>query len=346
MPMGITKKNLASRLKAIREKKPKRKASVGRKKKIVKKAKTVSTSSNGGGGASLTGAHPIQVHQRHDASKFIAPLRQPYDTPKFNTMNGMSRLTINTAQDEGAILIHFWNQSAYRLILTYTNNVTPPSIRHQLVDKLNCYNSELPQSARHLRAILKIRNVTRADQVAGIIRVLSCTEFPLVSINVPSTALPMQLSAESWTAIQNYVRGQQMTTTYTAAEMRSTMSFPLAPGHDIAHRSYLGFVDVTTGQRMKDCLDVVIGNEPVAPTVFLFEPNSNPQTYDISIHHQDACQYAATSALNLLAYAPTQSAHEQFEQDKKVLKMIATKGEYDRALKSVTDKFMAKRFAG
>lgn len=342
--MGITKKNLSSRLKAIREKKPKRKASVGKKKKIVKKAKTVSTSSTGGGGgASLSGAHPVQVHQRHDASKFTAPLRQPYETPKFNTMNGMMRLTVNTGVDEGAVLIHFWSQSAYRVHVSYYNSNV---MRFQAVDKLNCYNSELPQSCRHLRAVLKIRNVTRADQVAGMVRVLSCTEFPSIEIANGSGVMPMQMTSITYLAIQNYVRGQQGTSTYSAAELRNTMSFPLCPGHEIAHRTYLGFVDVLTGQRMKDCLDVQTQQEPVQPTVFIFEPNTTQQSYDISIHHQDACQYAATSALNLLAYAPTQSAEAQFAADKRALATIATKGEYDKALKAAGEKFWAKRLTG
>jgi hypothetical protein len=342
MPMGITKKNLASRLKAIREKKPKRKRSVGKKKPVAKKAKTVSAGSTAS--VPLSGAHAVMIHQKHDASKYTTPLKQPYDTPKFNTMNGMGRITINFDAVETAVLIHFWNQSAYRTILSFKNS--SGALRHQLMDKLNCYNVEEPISARCLRATMKIRNVTRADQVAGMVRVLSCTEFPDVAVNVGTAALPMQIDSASFDAIVNYVRGQSRTTTISAAELRNTMSFPLAIGHDLTHRTYYPWQKPTTGQGMLNLLAATVGNEPMSPTVFVFEANAAIQTYDVSFHHQDACQYAATSALNLLAYAPTTSTQAQHDHEKKVLRDIASKGELEKLVNAFRDKQIAKRLTG
>jgi hypothetical protein len=270
---------------------------------------------------------------KHDAANKKMPLGTPYPMSKFNTMNGLSRQTVNLPTDSTAIMIVWWSPSGFRCILNYKGT----TVTGASTADLSCYLTETPVTLRHLRQSVKIRNVTKADNVAGTVRTLLMTEQP--SNPTAGSGNPFTWETATYDNFVNYCRAQNETVSFSAAELRATRSFPLVPGHAIAHQDYQPWVSIGGAIDIQTMYRTQGTKEAVLPMMFLFENPGAAQVYDISIHTQDACQYAASSALTLIAYAPTVTREEQRAHENKVLALHAARGVYENELAKFNQKY-------
>ncbi len=346
MPMGITRKRLANLRQKVNtptvpnKPSPKRRAANKLNAKRTLKDTYKLNRKVRARRLTQTQSHPSAIMAKHDAYGKKTPLPTPYHSSKFNTMNGLIRATVNLDPGWTAIMICFWVPNGLRCIINYKTG--PTTVVGTAVDRLSCYQTEVPVTMRHLRQSIKIRNVTKADNVAGTVRTLLMTEQPAnITVNSAQTIHPA-FDVATYDNFVNYCRGQNETVSFTAAELRATRHFPLVPGHSIAHQDYQKWYGYTDVAGIANMYIMAGEKEAVLPMLFLFEAPGASQTYDISIHAQDACQYAAASALTLLAYAPTVSSTEQHEHEKKVMELNAARGEYESALSKWKTGYKAK----
>lgn len=336
MPIGFKRKALAKIVRRVRARRggsaPKRRAqpkaapAASRPvRRWVKRARPQTTQP-----AAPTNSTTM-LHLKHDASRTTAPLALPYNTQKCNIMNGVSRITVNQTATMTYVLIAQWSPSKYRLHSWYNNNMglTAGAV---LGDPLPCYGTEVPESLRHMRMTLKIRNTSRADVVGGVVRFLVLTEWTPLTANSPATAGGLVPTFTTSVNLQNIIRGSNLTVTKTAAELRSTMSFPINPGHRIPHESYQKWLAPITQENFATMLNEMGSMEPTCPLAILFEPTEASQSWDIAVHCQDACQYEAKSALNLMAYTPPLATDAQWAHQREALAHIAQHGDYDMNL--------------
>lgn len=336
MPIGFKRKALAKIVRKVRARRggsaPRRsaqpkaapKAATRPTRRWVKRArpqKAIATPTNS----------QLSVHVKHDASLSTAPLALPYNTQKCNVMNGVSRLTITQYASYTYVLIAQWSPTKYRLHSWYNNNVggTGGAV---LGDPLPCYATEVPESLRHMKMTLKIRNTTRSDQVGGVVRFLVMTEWCQLTATNPDLASGVQPNLATSTNLQNIIRGSNLTRTKTAAELRSTMSFPIVPGHRIAHETFQKWGAPVTQTQFCNILNEQGSLEPTCPLAILFEPAEAAQSWDIALHCQDACQYESKSALNLMAYTPPLITDDKWQYQREILQRIAQHGDYDAAV--------------
>lgn len=284
----------------------------------------------------------LAVHVKHDASISTKPLALPYNTQKCNIMNGVSRLSITQYAGYTYVLIAQWSPSKYRLHSWYNNN-SGSTGGPVMGDPLPCYGTETPETLRHMKMTLKIRNTTRSDQVGGVVRFLVITEWSPLTTTGDGTAAPLQPNLVSSTNWQNIIRGSNLTRTKTAAELRSTMSFPIVPGHRIAHESFQKWLNPTTMGHFAEMMNTQGSLEATCPLAILFEPTEAPQSWDIALHCQDACQYEAKSALNLMAYTPPLATDVQWQHQRQIMADIAANGDYDQRVQQMADTIRNRR---
>lgn len=339
MPIGLKRKALARRVRKVKAKTSAPRAKAAPAPKAASRPVSRYVLRNGRLKRPMTS--PLSIHARHDAeTSGHRPLPMPYAATKCNIMNGLSRMSVPTSAGGTIIILCMWTPGAIRLCYFWHDNGAMLGVNG---DAISCYNTETPESLRHMRQTLKIRNVTRADQVAGVVRFLSATEWPNLAAQDGTVNGPLKPTIASFNNVVAWIRQNTATTTKTAAELRATMSFPIPPGHNVAHQTYQTWTNTPVNGNEYATLFNTIGKlEPTLPLFILIEPCNAAQAYDVAVHVQDACQYEARSALNLIAYTPPGTSQQKWDHQKKVLEHLAKNGDYSAAIKKYKEDYIVK----
>ena len=249
------------------------------------------------------------------------PLAVPGQTANFVTINGLVRTNVTT---EGSkILLFTWcpSQVVRFSIFNMTDrrwsgpNYTRLGTQTQRVD-----DGGLPVSLRPLRMSVRIRNTTVGADVGGSVRVLQADDWPLTEL--VSGANPFTISGDTRDKWQQYVDTHPMSHTYSAAELRSTHKFIIKPGQEIPFRQYHIFkqgmqTNANDNKEFGVSNDMFVfarTQEPMTALV-MYMPAVNAiteNTYEVTVHYQDAAQYEPASALHAQARAAPPANEQGF----------------------------------
>jgi hypothetical protein len=257
---------------------------------------------------------PFHSRNHHDAMGKMYPLPVPGQTAQFVTINGLVRETVNS--DGGKLLLFTWCPSQtvrFSIFNTTTRKWSGPNFTRLGTETGSITDGTLPVSLRPLRMSVRIRNITPGQSVGGSVRVIQAEDWPLTALT--SNANPFEISSTIKDKWMNFVNSHPMSHTYSAAELRTTHRFVLKPGQEIPFRSYHGFVQ---GMQANDNNnhDFTAANtnflfartlEPITALVMYIPDlgeNATENTYEVTVHFQDAAQYEPASAMHAQSRPP------------------------------------------
>ena len=249
----------------------------------------------------------------------VYPLAVPGQTANFVTINGLVRANVTTTGTK--IMLFTWcpSQTVRFSIFNMTNGeYTGPNFVRLGTQDGRVDDGSLPVSLRPLRMSVRIRNTTVGQDVGGSVRVLQADDWPLTEL--ANGLIPFSIGNNVRDRWQNYVDTHPLSHTYSAAELRTTHKFIIKPGQEVPFRQYHTFQQgMQTNQT---------GNKEFGVTnaMFIFARTMEPMTglvmylpsvgggsentYEVTVHYQDAAQYEPASALHAQA-RPAPPANEQ-----------------------------------
>lgn len=266
-----------------------------------------------------SGPHMFNARHHHDAMGKLYPLAVPGQTANFVTINGLVRTNVTT--EGGKILLFTWCPSQvvrFSIFNMHDRRWSGPNYTRLGTQTGRVDDGSLPVSLRPLRQSVRIRNTTVGADVGGSVRVLLAEDWPLTEL--VSGANPFVISGDTRDKWQAYVDSHPMSHTYSASELRSTHKFILKPGQEIPFRQYHIFKQGMQ-TNANDNKEFGVANEmfifartqePMTALV-MYMPQVNSlteNTYEVTVHYQDAAQYEPASALHAQA-RPAPPANEQ-----------------------------------
>lgn len=222
------------------------------------------------------------------------PVGTPGSIGNFVTVDGVSRMTIQTPATAGQniYLVVQWqpNQNAAGY-WTDTVGVVTPSPVPQL-------NSADPVSMRPLRLSVRVRNTSQFTAVQGHIRVLNIPQQLDWSWFDTATRA---VSSAFTTEVATMMGGNPSVRTYTAAELQKSHCWVLPPASAVNYREYQVFDPQVTNAQF--CAGMITGAQsgPMNVCIIQIPYVATQQTYDISVHCQNACRFKANTLYAHLA---------------------------------------------
>ena len=278
-------------------------------KQPMKKARRSSRrrSSKGNTGASK-GVSLLQARSHHDPLGKTLPLPVPGQTAAFVTQNGIIRHQINAGVGDTFILFS-WMPGAQKFFGWHGN-------RETFFPRASCFGPHnakavdggQPVSLRPLRMAIRLRNISSAQHVGGTIRTLLAEDTPSIDLSEETSnneqVHHIRVSEDTKNRWYSFVNTAHASHTFSASEVRMTHRWVLKPGQEIPFRSYHDFQNPNHQSEnhgdvgiMETMLTFGRKQEPLTALVF-FIPGSANNTYELTVHFQDACQYEPSSPLH------------------------------------------------
>ena len=287
------------------------------KKPAKQPMKRARRASRGRKGSAKPKANMFNARHHHDAMGKVYPLAVPGQTANFVTINGLVRANVTTAGTK--ILLFTWCPSQvvrFSIFKMDDRKWSGPNYTRLGTETGRVDNGSLPVSLRPLRMSVRIRNTTVGHDVGGSVRVLQADDWPLTELE--NNVNPYGISTECKNRWQSYVDTHPMTHTYSAAELRTTHKFIIKPGQEIPFKQYHTFKQGMQANNNDNKEFGVSGEmfifartqEPMTALVmYMPEVPDSQNTYEITVHYQDAAQYEPASALHAQA-RPAPPANE------------------------------------
>lgn len=236
---------------------------------------------------------PLAAHRFHDAmSRGDNPLPVPSAIGSFVTVPSVARGTINTGTGHAMYLIVQWNASEVRGIAINGNT-------RQYSPLLSCgqLSQTVPQSIRPLAMSLRLRNTSVYTATSGVVRILSIPEQISWGFDGQD-----KIALESFNAITGLVESHNATRSYTGAEFVHNRAVVLPPAARQPFGEYVEF-KASTSTPLQATLQEGSVHGCMNCCVVAWSPTTaQPNSWDISLHCQDAARYPADSGvLNVLA---------------------------------------------
>lgn len=149
---------------------------------------------------------------------------------------------------------------------------------------------------RPLRATIQIRNTSRADAAAGLVRVVNTPE-PLRLLFGNGGHLA------NFDTLGQHVASHADTKTYGVAQFRTTKFFNLYPASSTGYRAYHKFFMMDDGSGYNGVFSSQTAS-PAMNTLVLQFTQANDVQYEYTVHCQDAVHVTANGALHNQRQAP------------------------------------------
>jgi len=158
-------------------------------------------------------------------------------------------------------------------------------------DKVTAANASCPDSAMCSKLSVRIRNISKAVDVAGVVRVLNVSAgFSVYGLNGASTGL---------VDLIHYVNDHPRTRTFGAAELRASRQFDT---HPVDQAKYHTFTSPTTTLGQWD--DAV--TDPAMSSIVMLFPTTPLNHYEVTVNAHYYGRYRVTGPLaNMAAHPPT-----------------------------------------
>ncbi len=283
--------------------KAKRKTSVRRKRKSSAGSRPPARRLRARRGRGRRDLRLQDVKNHHDAWGKVKPLYVPNQTNNFVTINGIVRLELTLAEHTAgstypSIVVACWAPNQKVRLFGFNNQGT---VVLSDTTAFGTSSSENPLSVRPLRASVRVRCTTKATDVAGTVRIMPGEDIPIIQISSEN-----QLNAVAdWTRWANYVNSDRKAHAMSASELRTTHRWILKAGQTIPYQSYHPFYGAgATVADLNTVLDFVRISEPMTSIVYYIPPVSDTQTYEFTMHFQDAAQFSPGTIVQQQAAAP------------------------------------------
>ena len=244
-------------------------------------------------------------------------LRVPDQVSEYTPVRGVSRVSINGPTEAGgsAIYVFAWTPSGARCMwLTHQQSSVENYWLVGFPFVASHSNAAGPALCRPLRQSVAVRNISAAEKVAGVIRVL-CTNHPLnwtlyYTGNQNSAGAHVLIDKEEHANIVSLIGAHPKTRTITNAELRSGVTIPMIPATLAEYKEYHDWQDLVpiTTDIMTDASGNVMTTQPFSrehwaamlmeewtkktpmETLFIEIPTAQSgfMSYDIAYHYQDA----------------------------------------------------------
>lgn len=242
---------------------------------------------------------------------FGRPLPVPNMLGNFTTIDSKISQVIGTGADA-------WNGRFYIVVQWTINNMRLFSINSAgLVSAYSApqlYEAS-PQRVRGMRITVRTRNVSRADNVGGVVHALVTTS-PL-KWQFDSGLL---LDSAFQNQLESIVTSDPNSRSYSAHELTRTKEWTMAPAHFSAMTEYQPYsavtpdnTDVTHVAGVTGVLATNLYTVPMQTLILRFS-SDNPNLYETSAHFQDACIFPANTLGDNLSKPPPIGHHVVFGQ--------------------------------
>ena len=304
----------------------KRKASAMKAKKPMKQAMKKSRRGSRkprGKAKALGGGNSHAARQHHDAMGKMYPLAVPGQMAHFVTINGLVRTNVTT--DGEKIILFTWcpTQIVRFSVFRMDNRVwTGPNFTRLGNETGSITEGTLPVSLRPLRMSVRIRNITPGQNVGGSVRVIQADDWPITELQ--QSVNPFAMTAACMTKWRTYMDSHPLSHTYSAAELRTTHRFVLKPGQEIPFRSYHQFkqgmeANANDNKNHTEANVAFAFARAIEPMTALamYMPDlgaGNQNTYEITVHFQDAAQFEPASPMHSQARPPAPANEEAFRR--------------------------------
>lgn len=230
------------------------------------------------------------------------PLAVPGAIAQFVHLPSMMRVPISTSTSRKMFLVVMATPSDATAILVLMGPGTN-------VDTTSIIN--LPQLAqadpltiRPSRLSISIRNVTEAQSVAGVVRVLSTPSHVPIVFNGPGA--PTVLNPSVGIELMTTMESSPFACSYGAHEFLRTREIVSPPASIQGFKSYSDFIkydetDDTTRHASNQAFVLANAAATNNQIIIEFNPVASVQNFDISLHRSDCTRYPLTSVLAQLA---------------------------------------------
>ena len=232
---------------------------------------------------------PHGLHRMFDAcNQYGRPLAVPGAVGNSVCLDGVSRGSWFTNGAVDTFLVVQWTPSATKVIgITAAGSVT----------RFTCpqLTSAAPTQIKPLRLSVRLRCTTQFSNIGGIVRSLNSPQQ--VDWAWPTATT---VSAGTITQLTNAVLSNPNTVTVTNMSLEKTKVWIAPPASTQGFTTWYPFDDLSSGLSGQDFIN---GADYMATnTVILhFPANATTQTYDFSVHIQDATRHQLSSVYSNLA---------------------------------------------
>lgn len=241
------------------------------------------------------GGRKVDHHTRMDPALQRRPHYVPGCSGAFITVNSNCRDEVTTLPNNHMYVLIMWTRSNWGRYIKWSQ--ADNQIFWKNLTQFG--SSDSPANIRPLKQSVRIKNLTAAQNVAGQVRYLRAEELP-AGLTISAGANPGTLffSNASIVAFQNWMDNDAKVRGITAAELRRTHKWILPPVNMVNYAQYQRYLTTQDASTLDAFIFDQIGKEPMAAMLFHFPPTATANTYEVTYHAQDACQYPPASALH------------------------------------------------
>jgi len=249
--------------------------------------------------------NPISALRFHDASiRGARALPVPGVSGAFVTTPCVARNVLPTPTSGGpTYVICHWTPNHRRGWIIQSNNVAGAFLG------LNHLSEAGPSSIRPLCATLKMRNYTESDKISGIVRVLMLSEPLDWEFSDLNTA---ELSTNFVNELSNMMSSHPGVKSYSGASFQTGKKFVFHPTSLTQFKLYEPYDVSTTNADLCTMIKNAGTLNPMSTLILQFGATSNANSYDISLHTQDATRFPANTMYSQLAEIPPSVDEQTF----------------------------------
>lgn len=168
------------------------------------------------------------------------------------------------------------------------------------------FETDVPQNVRPMRNSCRVRNITRADAVEGVVRVLNSTEsLDFKGMFDPAPGIPV-MNVNFYQRLATMCNTDAKSKSYSAHELTTTHDFVCGPSHLEGMQRWTAGINVDPATldyftKFQEALTAAEHHgEALSTVIFHFPATSQAQLYDFGFYAQDAATYPANSLGSVL----------------------------------------------
>lgn len=237
------------------------------------------------------------------------PPSNPNSLGNFTCASLLSRATVVTSTSQSLVLVFTPSaRNVYQASLwNAATGVRDASFSSAGAPTYRFYNTDTPIGYRPLRAGLRIRNTTSAQDQGGAVRILqqsSPIEFEWASVTSPP--VNVDLTAAMATELAKATGSNPRAMEYTGVDLGTGLNeVVLGPATASSYNSYGpgAFSSGSGNVEFQSAFDAMKSDMPMNTLVIVFEPTATAQTYSLTLGVQAALRYPSNTLLGSLAKA-------------------------------------------